>query len=1184
MSSPFFIEFLLPGFRLAGMTIELSEFWTRLVRTGITHAQGCQAIAQRFREANGGSPPREVEQVTQFLLSTGELTPFQRDCVLANPPTSLAVGSFVIRDPKAPVPFQSFASARWLNAPKESLRDGILLRTGPGNEWLDRHAAIQADSLQRYQTEMVGEYVAVFSPLPKGRLLRDHLVESSHVGRRFAVHLGKQIATALSVLHEHSLYHGAVRLDRVWVTDDEKAILLRDPSGPGSIEASDVVEASGGWFRQLEPQEHYLAPECLAAVTQSQSFSSNVRTDLYSLGCLLYRIATGAPTLDGGDAAATFHRHQTEMPSEVSTAIEAGEAGDPFFRVLAYALAKDPQARFADVEQFANALDVVEGLIESDSSGDTGKVEQRPVKPHPAKRHSNDKPEKKSGRSKDGAKKQVAATGLVTTKKPTTRTPIAKVPVAKAPSKRDSATGGSATSDSATKDPTTKKPNSKNPTPAKPTPRERSDSKAENRAKTPIEPARNSDKQSGVDVDAELVAADHVDDRLQEKSSSHASSGQHDSESEPVETDAPVVVESAIAQAPTTKPDSAQPQPSSNEPSREPQDEPDDQSVGKAVVESSTSPAPLRSARPRRPKRRNLAPWVLAGLAGIVVFQVAYLAIVDPVQPVIRQARTRPPLPDVIPSVSSRSAAITKAKAASTSDPNIDREDERPASFQVVKDERLLYVPPYEWDSEPAPLDMLPPGPAMIVSVNLSDAQNGEDFISTVQGTIPELADLLRQAVERVQIPADRLARIAAAFHPGLAGVPEVTLSVTLTEAVPASELMKRFGVSEARTRAGMKIHVGDDEGSDAYYFDVGQTEGATDGNTNDSSVKRFALGSIEQITQVAAIEGQTIPLPRSLRSLWRATRESCDVCVLMNSNFLFADGRELLAKSMPELSKPLRRLLIPNTSAALVMVDVVRNDDSKPQLYAEWRLAASGSITEASLSRTMQDSINGWPDWADRFISTTEFGESWSLLAQQLPAMLKFVAQQARVGVADRTATANIYLPQPAVSQLSLATLLAMNTPQGQKLSANETTAMAKALSIDEILASPLSVSFGQESLEAAMELVADSIASGLPDGAVPTIQIMGGDLQKMGITQNQSIRDFKKENVPLRTILTDLVVLANPDKSSTGPADERQALIWVVEKASETSDSSSGDRILITTRQAARDRYEVPKEFVAP
>ena len=124
------------------------------------------------------------------------------------------------------------------------------------------------------------------------------------------------------------------------------------------------------------------------------------------------------------------------------------------------------------------------------------------------------------------------------------------------------------------------------------------------------------------------------------------------------------------------------------------------------------------------------------------------------------------------------------------------------------------------------------------------------------------------------------------------------------------------------------------------------------------------------------------------------------------------------------------------------------------------------------------------------------------------------------------------------------------------------------------------MSIAFEQESLEFAILAIVDEFKQSLPAGLVmPPVRIIGSDLQKMGITQNQQIRDFKKSNLPLRTMLTDIVLGANPDKTATGADDPKQALIWTV---FDNPAVPGGKEILITTRQAAEGKYELPREFI--
>ncbi|MEM8911602.1 MAG: serine/threonine protein kinase, partial [Planctomycetota bacterium] len=161
------------------------------------------------------------------------------------------------------------------------------------------------------------------------------------------------------------------------------------------------------------------------------------------------------------------------------------------------------------------------------------------------------------------------------------------------------------------------------------------------------------------------------------------------------------------------------------------------------------------------------------------------------------------------------------------------------------------------------------------------------------------------------------------------------------------------------------------------------------------------------------------------------------------------------------------------------------------------------------------------------------------------------------------------------AVGQISLATLLASNTTATSMAGPGATA--SSTLSMDEMLSRPMTIQFDQDSLQFAVQAIADQFNDDLPAGnRLPPVTIVGADLQKMGITQNQQIRGFDQQDVPLRRVLTEIVLAANPDRTASGPDDPKQALIWVV-----AGQGSDDVEIRITTREAAKDVYELPAEF---
>jgi len=93
---------------------------------------------------------------------------------------------------------------------------------------------------------------------------------------------------------------------------------------------------------------HYMAPE------QAQGQRSDARTDLYALGAIAYRCATGWPPLDAADPAALLYAIVHRMPVAPS---ERAELPLDVDRFCAIALAKAPAQRFATGAALADALE-----------------------------------------------------------------------------------------------------------------------------------------------------------------------------------------------------------------------------------------------------------------------------------------------------------------------------------------------------------------------------------------------------------------------------------------------------------------------------------------------------------------------------------------------------------------------------------------------------------------------------------------------------------------------------------------------------------------------------------------------------------------------------------------------------------------------------------------------------------
>ncbi len=239
-------------------------------------------------------------------------------------------------------------------------QSGVLFRataqqlSGGRTQWLVAHAAIAKPTLQGFESEAEATSTLVFSPLPSGRSLQDVIGERGSLSPKETCQIGIDVADALEALHARPLMHGSVHPNRVWMTESGEAILLRDPSGPPQTPIDQARTAVGGdplaWLDPLDAPEAYAAPEFA-----NDEQVCNQSTDLYALGCLLFRLAAGRVPYEGNSIQETVAAHASETPPELAAAIEQGESGDPLYRVIAFAMAKNPAARFATAPQLAGA-------------------------------------------------------------------------------------------------------------------------------------------------------------------------------------------------------------------------------------------------------------------------------------------------------------------------------------------------------------------------------------------------------------------------------------------------------------------------------------------------------------------------------------------------------------------------------------------------------------------------------------------------------------------------------------------------------------------------------------------------------------------------------------------------------------------------------------------------------------
>src|SRR5262249_51557701 len=199
-------------------------------------------------------------------------------------------------------------------------------------------------------------------PFVEGESLRDRLRREPQLPLDDALRVAREAAEALGYAHEHGVIHRDVKPENIMLTRDGNT-LVADFGIARAVGGDGAEQLTGTGMSIGTPA--YMSPEQAAGSSQLDG-----RSDIYSLGCVLYEMLAGAAPFTGTTPQSVIAKRFVEPPPRVSTlrntvpaAVEAA---------VAKALGREPRDRFATATEFAKA-------IAAPSTGTAGAVgEQTP--------------------------------------------------------------------------------------------------------------------------------------------------------------------------------------------------------------------------------------------------------------------------------------------------------------------------------------------------------------------------------------------------------------------------------------------------------------------------------------------------------------------------------------------------------------------------------------------------------------------------------------------------------------------------------------------------------------------------------------------------------------------------------------------------------------------------------------
>jgi beta-lactam-binding protein with PASTA domain len=191
--------------------------------------------------------------------------------------------------------------------------------------------------------EWDGTYYIAMEYLP-GRSLKTVVRELAPLEPVGAIDIVLQILLAARFAHRRGVIHRDLKPHNV-ILDEEGRAKVTD-FGIARAGASDMTLTGS-----IMGTAQYLSPE------QAQGHAVSASSDLYAVGIVLYELLTGAVPFDGETAVTIALKQVSAAPPPPSALNHA--VTPALDAVVARALAKDPTERFADADEFIEALEHV---------------------------------------------------------------------------------------------------------------------------------------------------------------------------------------------------------------------------------------------------------------------------------------------------------------------------------------------------------------------------------------------------------------------------------------------------------------------------------------------------------------------------------------------------------------------------------------------------------------------------------------------------------------------------------------------------------------------------------------------------------------------------------------------------------------------------------------------------------